>query len=397
MTPPIRRGALLAGPLTAALVLAGCTDDPATPDAATVPIERTPDTAVEAPPAVDTDGLRVPLQVDTVRLVDPGWDAAPQTADGIALGVDERDGLQRFTAVAADGEALWSAERPASGTGHAVTTTSAGRALAVLADTGADTAAESTTATAYDLRTGEPVWGPVDVPGPPAGPGLVFAESGSEPADAAGSRVVLDADTGEPVTLEADVSVLGEHRGTVLVRDGDEVVARTADGEARWRLDTADQGWEAGAVTASLEPSPGPGTVRLRTGEASEALVDLDDGTVLADGFTDVGVDPTTGTVVTVDADGLRGLDAAGTELWTTSTAQETTIEGVSGALVYLRVGDSLRAHNVVTGNVAEAYDPEGTGDLVAPVAVTDAGSIVLSDYSGYLLATTDTVAPPAP
>ncbi|MEG3616717.1 hypothetical protein [Isoptericola haloaureus] len=393
MTPPTRRGALLAGPLTAALVLAGCTDDPATPDAAPAPVERTPDTAVDAPPTVDTDALRVPLQVDAVRLVDPGWDAAPQTADGIALGVEDRDGLRRFTAVAADGEALWSAERPASSTGHAVTTTSAGRALAVLADT----AAESTTATAYDLRTGEPVWGPVDVPGPPSGPGLVFAASGSEPADAAGPRVVLDADTGETVPLEADVLVLGEHRGTVLVRDGDEVVARTADGEARWSLDTADQGWEAGAVTASPEPSPGPGTVRLRTGEASEALVDLDDGTVLADGFTDVGVDPTTGTLVTVDADGLRGLDAAGTELWTTSTTQETTIEGVSGALVYLRVGDSLRAHNVVTGNVAEAYDPEGTGDLVVPVAVTDASSIVLSDYSGYLLATTDTVAPPAP
>ncbi|MDO8150989.1 hypothetical protein [Isoptericola sp. b408] len=383
--------------LTGALLLAGCADQPGPPP---VEIDRTPTSAVEAPAEVDPDGLRLPLQVDTVRIVDPGWDAVPQSADGITLGVGERDGLLRFTAVAADGEALWSADRPVSRTGYAVTTTPGGRALAVLTDSPAADESEAgvaTSATAYDLSTGEQVWGPVDVPGPLVGPGLVFSAEPTEPMGTGDARVVLDAGTGQVLGQDDGATVLGEYRGTVVTRQGDDLVATDTAGAESWRLDAAAQGWDPEALVAATEPAPGPGVVRVRTDDASEALVDLADGTVLADGFTDVGVDPTTGTVITVDVDEVRGLDAEGAELWTSSSGQETAVEGVSGALVYLRVGDSLRAHNVVTGNVAEAYDPEGTGDLVVPVLVTEDGSIALSDYEHHYLATTDTTPPPAP
>jgi len=400
---PARRAAVVpAGLLATGMLLAGCTGMSGTPETPPVEIERTPTTAVEAPADVDPDGLRVPIQVEGVELVDPGWDTPPQSADGVALGLGRRDGALRFTAVAADGSALWSAGRPVSCTGYAVTTTSDGRALAVLTDTVApdgdgsagDTAGAvaATSATAYDLETGAEVWGPVRVPGPLVGPGLVFAAPSPEPVGASGPPVVLDAETGEPVTPDADVSVLGEYRGTVLTLEGSELVATaTHDGAERWRVETAVHGWDPEAVEAATDPAPAPGTARLRTGEASEALVDLTDGSVLADGFTDVGVDTALDVAVSVDDAELRGTGADGEALWTASTGQETTVEGVSGALAYLRVGESLRVHNAVTGKVAEAYDPDGTGDLVVPVDVTDAGSIVLSDYSRYLLATTET------
>src|SRR5699024_11035203 len=95
----------------------------------------------------------------------------------------------------------------------------AGNAGTGVAGTG--DASWQTTASAYDLATGERLWGPVDVPGTVQGPGLVFGESA--PASTmgdTGARLALDPATGEVAADEAtdtDVTIVGEYDGTVLL------------------------------------------------------------------------------------------------------------------------------------------------------------------------------------
>lgn len=168
MMRPRQRGTLALS-VAAVLVVTGCAASEPEP-------ERDPYLVDEALPVVDTTGMQLPTSFEELEVVDPGWDTAAQHAEGVYLAAGERDGVLEFTAVDVHGEVLWAAQRPASCTGLAATTDAHGRALAILGDleTTADALA-ATTATAYDLTTGEHVWGPVEVPGPYQGPGLVFA------------------------------------------------------------------------------------------------------------------------------------------------------------------------------------------------------------------------------
>ena len=71
------------------------------------------------------------------------------------------------------------------------------------------------TASAYDLATGDPVWGPVELPGPHAGPGLVFQAPPEGFMGESGEAVALDPSTGQ--RLDADGGrALGEFAGTVV-------------------------------------------------------------------------------------------------------------------------------------------------------------------------------------
>ncbi|WP_407317262.1 PQQ-binding-like beta-propeller repeat protein [Isoptericola halotolerans] len=388
------RARRLAAVAMSALLLAGCAEA-----AAPVDVDRVPTSGGDPLPEIDTADLRIPIQVEGVRVVDPGWDVAPQTAEGIALGFTEDGGVLRFTAVAPDGDPLWTVERPASCTGFLVTT-AGDRALAVLTDTSTteDSLAE-TTATAYDLATGEPVWGPVEVPGPLHGPGLVFAEPSTEAMGASGPRVALDPATGEVAAQDHDGTVVVGTYDDVLVEreEGTLVATDVHDGSEQWRVEPAERGWDLEGVVAAPGETAAPGTAVWQVGDDATALVDLDDGSLLAEDVAHVAADPTTGTVVTLEDTRITGTGPAGEELWAFSIAPGTTIAGVSGALVFLREGETVRAHNVVTGDVAEAYDPEGTGRIVVPTTVTGDGSVVLGDFERYYLATTATDGSGAP
>src|SRR5690606_134129 len=119
---------------------------------------------------------RVPYNLWGMVAVDPGWDTLPQHADGVFLAPSEDEDGQAltFTAVDEEGTILWTAQRPLSSSDFTLTTDADGRALAVLTDVATtDDALAGTPATAYDLHTGEEVWGPVTVPGPHYGPGVV--------------------------------------------------------------------------------------------------------------------------------------------------------------------------------------------------------------------------------
>lgn len=93
--------------------------------------------------------------------------------------------------MSAEGTVLWTEERPLLCSAFVVTTSDDGP-LAILMDiTAGDTTMSETTVSAYDLRTGAERWGPVDVPGPHVGPGLVFAAPPPEARGSNGPRIAL--------------------------------------------------------------------------------------------------------------------------------------------------------------------------------------------------------------
>ena len=314
-----RRGLLLALPL-GAVALGSCDPNaPAPPEdppgsGAGTESDGRPDIAVDPEPTligefadpVDPTTVRLPLEMGVMIVVDPGWTAMPQVLDGIFLGYEEvgddaggadgEDGANgvggadgedrlRFTALDQDGTALWSAQRPLSCTGFALSRDADGRAVAVLTDRAADGGADPmTTATGYDLRTAETLWGPVAVPGPLVAPGLIFSAA---PESDDGARIALSAGTGEVLLTDDALDegrLLAEHSGLVLHTEGAELVARDSgdgadgadgadgtDGSDRWRLDLPE-GVDASTVrVAGRSTIPGSGrcSSTVRTPESS--------------------------------------------------------------------------------------------------------------------------------
>lgn len=441
----------VAGAVAAALVLAGCSTSPAndaepagtptgppgptqqddaggtsagsgaepegdsadvTPMGTDQELLRTPQIDQDPLPVLDAEGTRLPYHLQGRVLVEGPWDVLPQERNGTFLAPQERDGALDFTAVDSQGSVLWMAQRPASCAGFAVTSAGEGSDLAVLTDlTTTQGSLAQTTATAYDLHTGDQVWGPVEVGGPHIGPGLVFSAPGDAPLGAMGARLVLDGATGNVVAREVDdgvhilsgagaddvdgqveaqydgADILGEYEGTVLLADGDEVVAIDADqGRQQWRL--ADHGWDIDALAPAAGARPGGPLARLQVAPGTQVVVDVDDGSVLAGNVTDVGTDPSTGTHVVLEADHARAYDSEGEELWAYLLTGPTTITGIGGVMVYLRTGDSVRVHNVLTGEVAQAYPPDEQGQILVPAAISADGGSVVAAEDHYRLVT---------
>jgi len=383
VTPRMRRGTAVA--LASMLVLAAC-------GGSEPELARDPAPVSEPPQEVDTDELALPMSLEPLQVLDPHWQTRPQHADGIFLGAgQQQEGVLTFTAVDQEGEARWSAERPPSCTGFALTTDNDGRALAVLTDaTSSEAALVDTTASAYDLATGEPVWGPVDVPGPHQGPGLVFGAPPEEYMGENGPSVALDPDTGAVSASEEDLQggrIVGEYEGTVLIAGDEALLARDDDGEERWQVGYHEHDWSAEHIRPAAGPPPVPGMALVEVGQGAGALIDLEEGDVVSDTVQDAAEDPATGTRVILDDEGLHALDHDGQSLWTTTVAPETSIAALGGVFLYLREGEAVRVHNVLTGEIAEAYDPQAEGRIVVPAQVTATGAAVLAGEGNYLLA----------
>lgn len=441
----------VAGVVAAALVLAGCSTSPdndaelagtptGTPGAAeqddagstgqssgagpegdsagTTPAEgdedllRTPETDQEPLPVLDAEGTWLPYHLQGRVLVEGPWDVLPQERNGTFLAPQERAGALDFTAVDSQGSVLWMAQRPASCAGFAVTSAGEGQDLAILTDlTTTQESLAETTATGYDLHTGAQEWGPVPVGGPHIGPGLVFSAPGDGPLGAMGARLVLDGATGSVVAQEVDdgvhllsgagtdddggqvvaqydgARILGEYDGTVLLTEGDDVVAINADqGQQEWRL--ADHGWDGDDLAPAAGARPGGPLARLQVAPGNQVAVDLDSGSLLAEHVTDVGTDAATGTHVVLEADHARAYDSQGEELWAYLLTGPTTITGTGGVMVYLRTEDTVRVHNVLTGEVAQAYDPDDDGQILVPAAISADGASVVAADDGYRLVT---------
>lgn len=385
MTRP-RHRRTLALSVAAVLVMVGCGASEPEP-------VRDPYPVTDPLPVVDTAQMRLPTAFEELEVVDPGWDTAAQYADGVYVAAGERDGVLEFTAVDVHGEVLWAAQRPASCTGFAVTIDAHGRALAVLGDLETtDNAVAATTATALELATGEQIWGPVDVPGPYQGPGLVFAAPPEGFMGQTGPRVALDPTTGQVAAAESGsdgLRIIGEYHGIVVVTHEEDLIARTTtDGTELWRIPLAEHDWTAASISAGVHPGPTDGLALISTSDADSALIDLHHGVVLNDTARDAAVDPTTGTLVILDAAGLHAYDADNQSLWSLSVHDETTITAIGGVFLYVREGGAIRVHNVVTGDVAQAYEPDGEGTIIVPSHITVNGAAVLLEANRELLAT---------
>lgn len=363
---------LFALALPAALV--ACAPDQ--PDDAQTPVDPTPTLIDEPAPAAEVPAAALPMPVADQPALDPGWDQVPRELDGLLLGLQhpqDDGGPVRFVAAREDGTVLWHAQRPPSCTGF--TLTRAGEdVIAVLTDVApGEDELTATTASGYDLATGELRWGPVAVPGPHQGPGAVFAAPAPGAAmGETGPRVVLDPATGEVVAEEADgAGVVGEYGGVVLVA-GDATLR--ASGAADWSVSLEDLGLGADPRALPGATAP-PGTALLASPDDPHGvLIDLATGRLLARQVTGAVREPLSGTLVTAGPEevaGHREDDAWQREL------PDAQLAAAGHVLVYLRTGDQLRVLNAVTGEDAVGYET-GTTDPAVPVLVTQAGAVVV-------------------
>lgn len=356
-------------------------------------LDRAPQEVASPAPEVDLEGWGVPASWDRARVVDPGWDQPPLELDGYFLGFampQGDEGVLQYTATDSQGEILWRAGRPASCTGFALTRAD-GRPVAVLTDVGSSGSSPAATATAYDLATGRRLWGPVGLPGPHQGPGLVFAEAAPAMGET-GARVALDAATGGVVAREGDeagLAVVGEYDGVVVTSQGDVVTAvHAADEALLWTIGVEALGLEVGGTPRALPGRAAPtGAALIGPGERGDdagtgALVDLASGTVVARDVREAVRDAAAGTWVVLGPMALAAYEEGG-RMWTRPVVEGAELEAAGGALVYLRVGDALAVRNSVTGAEAVAYETPAPSGYAVPstISVTGAAAARLDRY----------------
>lgn len=185
-----RRFALTVAIGVLAVAITACAPASA-PDTGSVHLDRTSRSVGTPAPDYGDAELSLPPSFADARVLDPGWRVPPQETDGIYLAPRAEEDRVVVTAVSAEGTVLWTEERPLLCSAFVVTTSDDGP-LAILMDiTAGDTTMSETTVSAYDLRTGAERWGPVDVPGPHVGPGLVFAAPPPEARGSNGPRIAL--------------------------------------------------------------------------------------------------------------------------------------------------------------------------------------------------------------
>ncbi|QOR47309.1 hypothetical protein INS90_08580 [Trueperella pecoris] len=355
-------------------------------------VNREVRTKVSAPATVDVSEMNVPVSLQGLKVYDPEWVVMPQYAQEVYIAPRDVGHALEYVAMSTSGEALWAVERPRSCTGFVVTETNDGRPLAVLLDshTSADKLA-GITATAHDLRTGEVVWGPVEVPGTYSGPGLVFASTPRGVISEGGQRVALDRDTGSIVSGQsAEERVLGDVHGTLITLNGSVLLARDSHAAVeKWRLDVVEQGWDPQQIRAAVDENAATHYARLTLNQGPGPVIDIRDGTILHAAARDMGEDPLTGSVVVLTEDGLTSYDAEHRQLWSTSALPDTTIQTVGGVFVYVREGETIRVHNVLTGAIAQAYLYDHPGTILVPAHLGPTGAALVFDKNGYVLLVT--------
>ncbi len=395
---PHRRRASVVAVVIAALALTACTSGSGPEGKGPAEVEgldREPHVLSEELPEADAAGVRLPTQFDQLVTVEPAWDLPVQRGGDVFLSAEETEQALVFRAVDATGTVRWSAERPLACAGFVITRDSEGRDLAVLTDAEAsDDDLSVTTASAYDLGSGEQVWGPVEVPGPHTGPGLVFEAPPEGFMGEAGHAAVLDPTTGESLD-DADSRAIGEFDGTILRVEGDDVTGASAPGD-EWSTPLSELDAGASSLETHAAARAAEGLALLDTGDGAGPLLDLESGEVLAEDVHDVARDTSSGTTALLDDNGLTVLGDDGEEQLSMSVREGTTVEAVVGVLVYLRDGSSVRVHNGITGGIAQAYAQDGKGLVAVPGLVTETGTGTLNVGERTLLTTDRVVEDPS-
>ena len=414
----------------------------------------------ERAPIVAWDALRMPLEMTVMLVVDPAWTAPAQQLDGILLGYSEQDDGLQFQAVHEDGTILWRTTRPASCTGFALSRTRDGRACAVLmddrADGGGSVGADSEdtgsddggadsggadggvtdgpaaapagsaspnesgsldgsgssdgsvpSATAIELRTGEILWGPVPVPGPPVAPGLVFGPAGDprgeQPVADLRAAVVLDPGTGEEALPDTERQrVLAEHQGSVLFIASDRLVfAEAHDGSEHWSVPLPNGiDAETAHVAGAIHPDDDLLVVTGSGGGAADAggdvpagtLLNRSSGAVIAEQADAAAQDLAAEVTVVVSGRDVRGLDDAGEDVWQHEDVEPVTLLCAGERLAFaIRPQEgTLLVLDTLGGRMVQPFDLDVDAPMGIPELFTaQAATVVRSQGRRFLVTTT--------
>ncbi|MGC2942194.1 hypothetical protein [Brevibacterium sp. FAM 24638] len=330
--------------------------------------------------------------------IDPGWDVAAQEAEDVFLSLHEADSALEFRAVDSDGTILWSAQRPRVCSGFLVSG-SANGPVAVLMDqqSGAGGSLAST-ASGFDLHTGKRLWGPVEVPGPLLGSGLVFAGPPKDFIGAGGPRTALDPASGVELATEDDSSprILALLDSHLVLSDGEELVGEDLEGRRLWTRPVADLGLTAAEARETPWETVGGSHALIGSGGRQRTLIDLRSGDTIATDIDSAGFDSHSRTLVTSDST-LHGFDLDGTKRWDAPLDGDAELAAVGAGFIVTESGagdaddDGTQSRSADDGQILDAAEeaPEH-GDFGAPHHTSDSGALLVGDPASPLLIPTE-------
>lgn len=347
-------------------------------------------TVDEPLPAANVATSDLPVGFGDATLYATPWEATPKVADGTMLGLGQHGDRLRFTAVRADGTELWHAERPLACAGFTVTM-AGDRPIAVLNDSEAssDDTTLLTTASGFDLHTGELVWGPVEVPGPNYGPGLVYASAPDEYFGDAGPLIALDGRTGATMFTEPEDSqrrIVGEFDGMLVVADSNTLTGQNSDGELLWTHDATVLPWVPEGVRSVSGIDPGGRWAVLGTNQNDDgALFDTTTGTIHAFNVSDALADRDTETVAYISGQDLAVTSASRHIQWS-RPADGRTISAIGKYGIVVEDDDDLDLLNLDDGSPLYPGDPARLKPTASTSTQTHTATM-LTDGEQFILA----------
>ena len=326
--------------------------------------------------------------------IDPGWDVAAQEADDVFLSLHEAESDLEFRAVDSDGTILWSAQRPRVCSGFLVSDSADGPVAVLMDQQSGSSGSLETTASGFDLHTGEKLWGPVEVPGPLLGSGLVFAGPPEDFIGAGGPRTALDPASGAELAVEDGDSprVLALLDGHLVLADGEELIGEDVEGRRLWTRPLADLGLTAAEARETPWEAVGDSHALLGSGGGQHTLIDLRSGKTVASDIDGTGFDSRSRTLVTSDSK-LHGFDLDGTKRWDAPLDGDAELSAVGAGLVITESDsggaddDGMQTRSADDGQLLDAAEeaPE-SGDFGAPHHIADSGARLVGDPGSPLL-----------
>lgn len=364
-----------------------------------------PRAAREQLPEVDPATAALPRPLSDRRLVDPGWATVAKELDGVFLAPRETGaGTLEYLAVDASGEVLWAATRPPSCTGFVLTTTEAGQPVAILTDQAPSrTRIADPVASAYDLRTGEQLWGPTRVTGPYKGPGLVFAAPPAGFMGEVGEKVALDPQSGAPIARESTLDgarIIGEYHGDVLTITEERITSLSrAHGTLvpSWEIPLAGTGWDPTLIgNATRHHELGAAFLSIPTTAATDTIVASQTGRVIVDEVLDAARDPLTGVLIASTEAAIRGFTAAGELIWEIPRDPAVQLVGAGSGIAFLRDGERNTALAASDGSRATDIFPgaAAAAEVYLPTLSTPGGAAVVERGAQRMLVTTEPAPP---
>ncbi|WP_420095566.1 hypothetical protein [Brevibacterium sediminis] len=328
-------------------------------------------------------------------VVDPGWDAAAQEAEGVFLSLHEAETDLEFRAVDSDGTVLWSAQRPRVCSGFLVSDTADGPVAVLMDQQSGSNDSLKTRASGFDLHSGKKLWGPVEVPGPLLGSGLVFAGPPEDFIGAGGSRTALDPANGAELAVEHGDAprILALLDGYLVLADGEELIGEDLEGRRLWTRPLAALGLTAAEARETPWEAVGGSHALIGSGGHQRTLIDLRSGKTVADGIYGAGFDSHSRTLVTSDSK-LNGLDLDGTKRWDAPLDGDAELAAVGAGFVVTEAGaggdaddEGTQTRSADDGRILDAAE-EATesGDFGAPHHIADSGARLVGDPGSPLL-----------